>query len=123
MMDGIHNIAESMALIDEPWRPRVLAEFSGQELRIVKVDTGTFPWHYHDTYDEVFIGWTGTLKVEFRDRIVGVSSGQVFVVPHGMEHRTVADGPAEVLFIAQAGASNTGNVDDHIYTAPIGVKA
>jgi mannose-6-phosphate isomerase-like protein (cupin superfamily) len=123
MTDGIHTIADSMALIDAPWRPRVLAEFSGQELRIVKVDAGTFPWHYHDSYDEVFIGWKGTLKVEFRDRIVSVNPGQVFVVPRGVEHRTVADGPAEVLFIAEAGTRNTGNVDDHIYTAPSGVKA
>src|SRR3982750_4772764 len=98
-MQGPLDIAEKLALIDEPWRPRVLAEFSGQELRIVKVDTGTFPWHYHESYDEVFIGWKGVLKVEFRDSKVEVTPGQVFVVPRGVEHRTVAEGPAEVLFI------------------------
>ena len=122
-MDTPLDIAEKLALIDEPWRPRVLTEFSGQELRIVKVDAGTFPWHYHADYDEVFIGWTGELKVEFRDRSVSVQPGTVFVVPRGIEHRTVAEGPAEVLFIAAVGARNTGNVDDHVYTAPVGVKA
>lgn len=116
------DIAERMALITEHWRPRVAAEFSGQELRIVKVE-GTFPWHHHENYDEVFIGWKGIVQVEFRDRIIGVHPGQVFVVPRGVEHRTVADSEAEVLFIAAAGERNTGNIDDHIYTAPTGVKA
>ena len=117
------DIAEKLALVDEAWRPRVLAEFSGQELRIVKVDKGAFPWHYHEDYDEVFIGWTGELKVELRDRLVTVTPGTVFVVPRGVEHRTLAEAPAEVLFIAAIGAKNTGNVDDHVYTAPIGVRA
>ena len=122
-MDAPVDIAEKLALVDEPWRPRVLAEFTGQELRIVKVDTGEFPWHHHADYDEVFIGWAGELKVELRDRMVSVTPGKVFVVPRGVEHRTLATGPAEVLFIAAVGARNTGNVDDHVYTAPVGVKA
>ncbi|MCR6672676.1 cupin domain-containing protein [Devosia ginsengisoli] len=116
------DIAEKMALITEHWRPRVAAEFTGQELRIVKVQ-GDFPWHFHEDYDEVFIGWKGEVRVEFRDRTVTVRPGQVFVVPRGIEHRTVADSEAEVLFIAAIGARNTGNVDDHIYTAPTGVRA
>ena len=73
-MDKPVDIAERMALITEHWRPRTAAEFSGQELRIVKTE-GTFPWHFHENYDEVFIGWKGVVKVEFRDRIV--SSGDV----------------------------------------------
>ncbi|QDZ10182.1 cupin domain-containing protein [Devosia ginsengisoli] len=122
-MEAPLDIAEKMAQLTEHWRPRVAAEFSGQELRIVKAE-GTFPWHFHEDYDEVFIGWKGVVKVEFRDRIVSVHPGQVFVVPRGVEHRTVADtGEVEVLFIAAAGARNTGNVDDHVYTAPVGVQA
>ncbi len=122
-MDAPLDIAEKLALIDEAWRPRVLAEFSGMELRIARLDKGTFPWHYHEDYDELFMGWTGELKVEFRDRIVSVTPGTVFVVPRGVEHRTVAEGPVEVLYIAAVGARNTGNVDDHVYTAPGGVRA
>lgn len=122
MMSGAEDIAAKFAQITEHWRPRVAAEFSGQEFRVAKIE-GTFPWHYHESYDEFFLGWKGAFRVELRDRAVTINPGEFFVVPRGVEHRTVADTEAEVIFIAQAGERNTGNVEDHVFTAPTGVRA
>jgi hypothetical protein len=44
------------------------------------------------------------------------------IVPHGVEHRTVADEEAEVLIFEPAATRNTGNVVDSQLTAPSGVK-
>jgi mannose-6-phosphate isomerase-like protein (cupin superfamily) len=115
-------IGAKFAAFNEHWRPKVVGEFTGQELKLVKVK-GEFPWHHHENYDELFIVWKGVLRVEFRDRVVRLAAGEAFVVPRGIEHRTAADREAEVIFIAPIGERNTGNIeDDHVFTAPDGVK-
>ncbi len=115
------NITEKFALIKEHWRPKVVAELNGQELKLVKFE-GTFPWHHHDDDDELFLVWKGTMRLEFRDRIVELSAGELCVVPRGVEHRTAADVEAEVLVFEPAGTRNTGNIIDDEFTAPGGVK-
>jgi len=41
------SIAEKLALISEHWRPKVVAELNGQEVKLVKFQ-GTFVWHHHE---------------------------------------------------------------------------
>jgi mannose-6-phosphate isomerase-like protein (cupin superfamily) len=115
------NIAEKFALFTEHWRPKVVASLNGQELKIVKV-LGEFPWHTHESEDELFIVWRGRFRVEFRDRLVELSEGEAIVVPHGMEHRTAADTECEILCFEPAETRNTGNIEDDHYTAPNAVR-
>ena len=115
------SIPEKFGQITEQWRPKGIAELNGQELKLVKVQ-GTFPWHHHETEDELFLVWRGRFRVEFRDRTVELGPGELIVVPHGVEHRTAADDEAEVLIFEPAGVRNTGNVEDETYTAPMGAK-
>ena len=111
------RIEEKFALINEHWRPKVVAELNGQEVKLVKIK-GEFPWHHHDTEDEMFLAVRGTLRIEFRDRVVELSPGEFIVVPCGVEHRPVADEEVEVMLFEPAGVRNTGNVVDDVYTAP-----
>ena len=115
------NLAEKFSLFSEHWRPKSVAELNGQEVKVVKVQ-GVFPWHHHETEDEMFLVWRGRFRVEFRDRIVDMGPGEFVVVPHGVEHRTAADEEAEVIIFEPAAVRNTGNVQDDTYTAPMGVK-
>ena len=115
------NLAEKFSLFDEHWRPKNVAELNGQEVKVVKVQ-GVFPWHHHETEDEMFLVWRGRFRVEFRDRVVDMGPGEFVVVPHGVEHRTAADEEAEVIIFEPAAVRNTGNVQDDTYTAPMGVK-
>ena len=113
------SIQEKFGLFTEHWRPKVIARLNGQELKLIKVQ-GVFPWHHHATEDEMFLVWRGVFRVEFRDRIVTLSPGELLVVPAGIEHRTAADDEAEVLCFEPAGVLNTGNVFDEEFTAPQG---
>jgi mannose-6-phosphate isomerase-like protein (cupin superfamily) len=115
------NIAEKFARFSEQWRPKIVAELNGQEVKLVKVQ-GTFPWHRHDDVEEMFLVWHGRFRVEFRDRIVELGPGELIVVPRGLEHRTAADEEAEVILLEPAGVLNTGNVIDEKFTAPMGAK-
>ncbi|MEX2141680.1 MAG: cupin domain-containing protein [Pirellulales bacterium] len=119
-MDKV-NLAEKLALITEHWRPKIVGELNGQEVKLVKFE-GTFLWHHHEREDELFLGIRGRFKVEFRDRTIEVGPGEFVIVPHGVEHRTVAELEAEVLLFEPAATRNTGNVDDPHFTAPNTVR-
>jgi mannose-6-phosphate isomerase-like protein (cupin superfamily) len=121
-MSGIEkaSLAKKFALIQEHWRPKVVAELNGQEVKLVKF-AGVFPWHHHEHEDELFLVWRGEMRVEFRDRSVTLRAGELCVVPRGVEHRTVADAEAEVLIFEPAQTRNTGNIVDATFTAPNGI--
>jgi mannose-6-phosphate isomerase-like protein (cupin superfamily) len=114
------SLNEKLAMIHEHWQPKVVAELNGQELKLVKF-AGVFPWHHHEREDELFLVWRGEMTIEFRDRCVLLQTGEFCVVPHGVEHRTMADVEAEVLVFEPAQTRNTGNIVDATFTAPNGV--
>ena len=115
------NVAQKFSLIEEHWRPKVIAELNGQELKLVKFE-GIFLWHHHEKEDELFMVWRGTMRIEFRDKIVELKAGEVCVVPRGVEHRTAADTEAEVIVFEPSATLNTGNIVDEKFTAPVSVK-
>jgi mannose-6-phosphate isomerase-like protein (cupin superfamily) len=119
-MDKV-NLAAKLALIDEHWRPKVVGELNGQEVKLAKFK-GTFVWHHHEHEDEMFLGVRGCFRVEFRDRTVEIGPGEMIIVPRGVEHRTVAEEEVEVLIFEPAATRNTGNVQDTQLTAPNGVR-
>jgi mannose-6-phosphate isomerase-like protein (cupin superfamily) len=115
------NLAEKLALIDEHWRPKVVGELNGQEVKLVKFE-GEFPWHRHAHEDELFMALKGSFRLEFRDKTVEVHPGEFVIVPRGVEHRPVADEEVEVLLFEPANLKNTGDIDDEKYTAPVGER-
>ena len=109
--------AQKFAGFSDHWRPRVVAQLNGQDVRLVKVQ-GVFPWHSHADADEMFLVWKGRFRVEFRDRIETLDPGQFIVVPRGVEHRTAADDEAEVLIFEPSEVINTGDAAVSDFTAP-----
>ena len=105
------SLAEKFAAISDHWRPRVVAELNGQQMKLVKF-AGEFVWHHHDDEDELFFVHRGRFRMEFRDRVVELRAGDMLVVPRGVEHRPVADEEVEVVLFEPAGTLNTGNVRD-----------
>jgi mannose-6-phosphate isomerase-like protein (cupin superfamily) len=118
-MDKI-ALAEKFSLITEHFRPKVVAELNGQEVKLAKV-RGEFLWHHHEAEDELFLVVRGSLRIEFRDRAVTLGPGEMLVVPRGVEHRPVAEQETEILLFEPAATRNTGNVADPVLTAPDGV--
>ena len=74
------SLNKKFALIEEHWRPKVVAALNGQEVKLVKL-LGVFPWHHHDQEDEMFLVWRGQMTIEFRDERVVLNPGEFCVVP------------------------------------------
>jgi mannose-6-phosphate isomerase-like protein (cupin superfamily) len=102
------DLAEKLSTFAEYWQPRVVAEFNGNDVMVVKTK-GEFVWHKHDDTDDFFLVLKGTLAIELRDRTVTVGPGQLFIVPKGIEHRPVATEEVHVLLIEPRGTPNTGD--------------
>lgn len=115
------NIESKLAGISEHWRPKVVAELNGQEVKLVKMQ-GDFVWHRHEREDELFLVVSGVLTVEFRDRSLEIGPGEMVVVPRGVEHRTVAAEECSAILFEPAQTRNTGDVVDSRLTAPNGVR-
>jgi mannose-6-phosphate isomerase-like protein (cupin superfamily) len=119
-MDKI-SLHEKLSRIPDHWRPRVVAELNGQEVKLVKLQ-GEFVWHHHEAEDELFLVLRGTLRIDFRDGAVTLGPGEMLVVPRGVEHRPVAESEVELMLFEPAATRNTGNVVHETLTAPDGAR-
>jgi mannose-6-phosphate isomerase-like protein (cupin superfamily) len=102
------NLADKLAAFSDHWQPRVVGQFNGHDLMVVKVK-GEFVWHKHDDTDDFFLVLSGRIRIKLRDGTVMLGPGEIFVVPKGVEHCPVADEEAHVLLIEPQGTPNTGD--------------
>ena len=103
------NIQEKLSKFPEHWSPKIIAQMNDYHLKIAKVQ-GEFIWHDHPETDEVFLVLKGQLQIHFRDGIVTLNEGEMFVVPRGVEHKPFAEQECHVLLVEPAGTVNTGDV-------------
>lgn len=113
MNTGVINFAEKFTKFSDHWSPRVVAEMNNYQFKLVKVE-GEFVWHDHPDTDEVFIVIEGNLEIEFRDRVEVIQSGEMFVVPKGVEHKPVAHSECKIMIIEPKGVVNTGDTDSDL---------
>jgi mannose-6-phosphate isomerase-like protein (cupin superfamily) len=109
-MDKI-NLKAAFALFHTHWKPQVVGELNGQQVKLVKFQ-GEFPWHHHAKEDELFLVIRGQFRMDLRDRSILLNEGEFLIIPKGTEHRPVADLEVEVLLFESAGTRNTGNVEN-----------
>jgi mannose-6-phosphate isomerase-like protein (cupin superfamily) len=107
------NFKEKFTKFTEHWSPRVIAEMNDYQFKLVKVE-GEFVWHEHPDTDEVFIVIEGCLNIEFRDGVVTLESGEMFVIPKGIEHKPVATSECKIMIVEPKGVVNTGDSDSEL---------
>ena len=107
MTDNI-NLFEKLETFDDHWSPRTVTMFNGHDVMVVKVQ-GEFNWHSHTETDDFFLVIMGEIDIELRDRTVSLKTGELFVVPKGVEHRPIAKKEAHLLLIEPTGTPNTGD--------------
>jgi mannose-6-phosphate isomerase-like protein (cupin superfamily) len=110
------TLAEKLALFSEHWSPKIIAELNGQQVKLVKF-RGEFVWHQHEHEDELFYVIDGGFRMEFRDRTVALRTGDMIVVPRGVEHRPVADQEVSVMLFEPASTVNTGDAGGKLTVA------
>lgn len=112
LMDKV-NIAEKFTLFHEHFTPKIIGEANGQYVKIAKIQ-GEFVWHSHEHEDELFLIFKGVLTIQLRDREIKLGVGEMYIVPKGVEHRTLADEETYVMMIEPKSTAHSGNVESEL---------
>jgi mannose-6-phosphate isomerase-like protein (cupin superfamily) len=104
------NLLSKFSKIPEYWHPYIVGELNDNYIKLAKVK-GEFVWHKHDEEDELFVVQKGTLFIEFSDKTVAVTAGEIFTVPKGVEHRPYTNGEEVfIMLIEPKQTKHTGEV-------------
>lgn len=103
------NLARKLALFDEHWSPKIVAELNDTYVKVVKLK-GEFIWHQHEHDDELFLVVKGTLRILLRDGELVLREGDLAVVPKGVEHCPVAEDEVHAVLIEPKSVVNTGEM-------------
>jgi mannose-6-phosphate isomerase-like protein (cupin superfamily) len=102
------NFKEKFKLVSELWSPKVIAQMNDYHFKIAKIK-GEFVWHSHPNTDETFIVISGNMRIEFREGSTDLCSGEMIIVPKGIDHKPIADDECHILMIELEGTVNTGD--------------
>jgi len=102
------NFSEKFSMLPDDYSVRIVAKMNDYEIKIVKFK-GEFVWHSHPDTDETFIILEGTLLMHFRDKLVELNSGEMIVVPKGVEHKPASKEGYKAILIEPEGVPNTGD--------------
>ena len=102
------NLADKLSLVSDHWTPKIVADFNGHDVMVVKVQ-GKFTWHSHADTDDFFMVLSGKLTIQLRDGDIELNPGELYVVPKGVEHCPRAEVETQLLLIEPAGTPNTGD--------------
>jgi mannose-6-phosphate isomerase-like protein (cupin superfamily) len=105
------NLDQKLSLVSDYWNPGIIGELNGQHVKLAKLK-GEFVWHHHEHEDELFYVVKGKLKIEFRDKAVEINSGEMIIVPRGVEHKPSAEDEVHIMLFEPASTRNTGNVEN-----------
>lgn len=108
------NLVEKLSLFTDHWKPKIVGELNGQEVKLVKFQ-GEFVWHRHEAQDELFLAVRGGFRMDYKDdagepHSIEIAEGELIVVPRGVEHRPAARSEVAVLLFEPAVTLNTGDV-------------
>jgi len=112
------NLADKLSMVSEHWTPKIVADFNGHDVMVVKVQ-GEFNWHSHADTDDFFMVLSGRLTIQLRDGDVELNPGELYVVPKGVEHCPRAETETQLLLIEPAGTPNTGDAGTAVTKARI----
>ena len=102
------NLAEKLSKFSDHFNPHIVGELNGQQVKLVKFK-GEFIWHHHEQEDELFYVIKGSFDMHFREKTVTIHAGEFIIVPHGVEHKPVAENEVEILLFEPGTTLNTGN--------------
>lgn len=107
------NFAEKCLKFNDQWSTKIVGQMNDYHFKLVRTE-GEFVWHSHADTDKVFIVLDGVMKIRFRDGEVSLRSGEMFIIPRGLEHSTFAESECKIMLVERAGTINTGDTESDL---------
>ena len=118
------NLPAALRSFDEIYSPRIVTSVNNYDVKIAHAE-GEHVWHVHSDTDEFFLVLDGQFDVALRDadgreHSVSLHTGDVFVVPKGMEHKPSSPGAAILMFepaqTLSTGDRHEGDIPAHVHS-------
>jgi mannose-6-phosphate isomerase-like protein (cupin superfamily) len=113
MKNEVINIKEKMSMVNEYWTPKIIEQMNDYQFKVA-IFKDEFTWHEHKETDEVFLVIEGEMTIQLRDKDIHLKTGEIFVVPKGVEHKPRAKEECKVMLIEPAGTVNTGESESDL---------
>jgi mannose-6-phosphate isomerase-like protein (cupin superfamily) len=105
------SLSQALAAFTDVYSPRIAARVNDYDVKIAHF-RGDYLWHVHEHSDEFFLVLDGQIEIWLREdggeRVVTLGTGDVFVVPKGMEHKPASSGGSVMMF-EPSGTVSTGD--------------
>ena len=105
------NLLEESKKISNYFSPKILSEVNDQYVKLAKIKGEDIPWHNHKNEDELFYIIEGSLLMEIENEpSFTMNSGDLFIVPKGINHRVSATEECLIMLIETKSTQHTGDV-------------
>ncbi len=105
--------------LTEFWSQQVIASANGNLFKVAK-GIGSTTWHTHEDQEETFLILSGQLTIQLRAGNIDLITGDLLVIPRGMEHCPIAEEEAHFLLIGPDVTSNaSGGKPAWSYREPV----
>ncbi len=109
------NIKDHFKEVKNYFSPKIIAEVNDQYVKIAKIKGQEVPWHNHENEDELFYVIEGSLLMEIENEAdFTMRSGDMFVVPKGINHRVSSIDECQIILIETKTTKHTGEVRSSI---------
>jgi mannose-6-phosphate isomerase-like protein (cupin superfamily) len=102
------SVAKAAQQLTGPFKPLDLMTVEDCVMRLALIQ-GTFSWHRHRSYDELFLIFEGEMTLGTEGRNMSLTAGEMAIVPKGMLHRPTALERAIVLLFEKKALISIGD--------------
>lgn len=107
------NLKQKMDLISDYWNPKIAGVINDHEVRLVKFK-GDLCFHKHDDEDEMFLVLSGSIKIDFKDKVTELNTGEFLIIPKGTIHKPIANEEAYIMMFVKSTNINTGDISNEL---------
>ena len=105
------NLKEKANSISDIFQYLQVGMLNNHMLNVLQAEKRTLDFHLHERSDEMFYCIEGEFDIEFDDKLVHLTEGDLIIIPKGFSHRPVCKSLVKCLLIEIEGTldrSNTG---------------
>ncbi|MEK7218521.1 MAG: cupin domain-containing protein [Patescibacteria group bacterium] len=108
-LPSLINLEEQIGSITKPWTPIEIIRYNDQVVRLAMFE-GSYHWHVHEGEDELFFVVRGQITIQVCNRTdIVLRTGEIAVMPRGIEHCPKSDGKSFVLMIEPSALQSSGD--------------
>ena len=109
------NVNNILNEINGYFSPRIIGEVNDVYIKLAKIKGDEIPWHNHAYEDELFYIISGQLLFEEEGKEPFLlKSGDVYVVPRGVNHKVSSKEECHIMLIENKTTAHTGEVNSKI---------